>query len=299
MDVLYLDFSKAFDKVPHKRLLRKLNSHGVGAALVSWIEDWLSCRHQRVVVRGNASNWSEVTSGVPQGSVLGPALFLIYINDIDHEIASSVLKFADDTKIFYKVACPEAAFTLQDDLNKLYDWSIEWQMLFNSEKCGCIHIGKKNMGFDYFIGEQRINNVDEEKDLGVFISSSLKSEVHCSYAVKKANKILGIIKRNFINRDKYFILSLYKSLVRPHLDYCSQAWRPYLQKDINLIENVQKRALKCIRGFEHLTYEEQLRKAKLTTLECRRLRGDLIETFKLVHGLVNVNYREFFLISSG
>jgi hypothetical protein len=294
VDIIYLDFSKAFDKVPHARLSTKLQAHGITGKIRRWIEHWLADRKQRVVVRGKVSKWADVTSGVPQGSVLGPTLFLVFINDIDKEIAGSLLKFADDTKLIYKVPSPEAAFTLQEDLHRLYSWSQEWLMLFNPEKCGCMHIGRKNVHYDYFMGDHPIKTIMEEKDLGVMISSSLKSSAHCAYVVKKANRMLGTIKRNFTCRDKKFIITLYKSMIRPHLDYCSQAWRPYLQRDINLIENVQKRALKCISGFEHLRYEEQLKRARLTTLECRRLRGDLIETYKLMHEIERVDYNKFF-----
>ena len=119
VDVLYLDFSKAFDKVPHGRLLGKVKAHGIGGKINGWITHWLQDREQRVVINGESSNWSKVTSGVPQGSVLGPTLFLIYINDIDETVASEILKFADDTKIYARVDTVEAAEVLQQDLNSL------------------------------------------------------------------------------------------------------------------------------------------------------------------------------------
>ena len=125
VDIIYLDFKKAFDKVPHQRLLLKLKAHGIG------IEKWLIDRRQRVVVNGEVSNWKAVLSGVPQGSVLGPILFLIYINDLDDDITSKVLKFADDTKVFRKIKSDADRQHLQDDLNKLIEWSEKWQMLFN------------------------------------------------------------------------------------------------------------------------------------------------------------------------
>ena len=133
VDIIYLDLKKAFDKVPHQRLLLKLKAQGNG--MINWIEKWLIDRRQRVVVDGEVSNWKSVLSGVPQGSVLGPILFLIYINDLDDDITSKVLKFADDTKVFRKIKSDADRQHLQDDLNKLIEWSEKWQMLFNFGKC--------------------------------------------------------------------------------------------------------------------------------------------------------------------
>ena len=145
VDVIYLDFQKAFDKVPHQRLLLKLKAHGIGDSITDWIEQWLTDRRQRVVVDGEVSNWKSVLSGVPQGSVLGPILFLIYINDLDDNITSNVLKFADDTKLFRKVNTDGDQQHLQNDLDRLVKWSEKWQMLFNFGKCKCLHTGHGNL----------------------------------------------------------------------------------------------------------------------------------------------------------
>ena len=142
MNVVYLDFKKAFDKVPHQRLILKLKAHGIGNDVINWIEKWLTHRRQRVIVDGESSNWKSVLSGVPQGSVLGPILFLIYIyiNDLEDDISSKVLKFADDTKVFRKVTNDTDKQSLQDDLDKLVKCSNKWQTLFNFGKCKCIHM---------------------------------------------------------------------------------------------------------------------------------------------------------------
>ena len=144
VDVVSIDFSKAFDKVPHQRLLYQLKAHSIGNDVIYWIEKWLTKRRQRVVVNGAISNWKSVLSGVPQGSVLGPILFLIYIyiyiNDLEDDISSKVLNFADDTTVFRKVTNDTDKQSLQDDLDKLVKWSEKWQMLFNFGKCKCIHI---------------------------------------------------------------------------------------------------------------------------------------------------------------
>ena len=155
-----------FLEVPHQRLLLKLKAHGIGNGMVNWIEKWLIDRRQRVVVDGEVSNWKAVLSGVPQGSVLGPILFLIYINDLDDDITSKVLKFADDTKVFRKIKSDADRQHLQDDLNKLIEWSEKWQMLFNFGKCKCLHTGHGNEDAQYTMGDTVLNTTLKEKDLG-------------------------------------------------------------------------------------------------------------------------------------
>ena len=144
VDILYLDFRKAFDKVPHKRLMAKVRSLGIIDKVGDWIEDWLSDRKQRVVINGTSSGWREVTSGVPQGSVLGPLLFIIYINDLDLGLVSKISKFADDTKMDIDADSDAAVKQLQEDLRKVGEWSKKWQMPFNLDKCKIMHIGHKN-----------------------------------------------------------------------------------------------------------------------------------------------------------
>ena len=217
--------------------------------------------------------WLYSYSGVPQSSVLGPFLFLIFINDIDHAIASKLLKFADDTKLVGPVSSTDDINKLRNDLSNLFNWSEDWLMLFNVEKCKVMHLGKNNTKCQYIMGGQLLQTVSEEKDLGVIISDDLKVTSQCSKVVLTANRILGMISRTFACRNKDVILMLYKTLVRPHLEYCIQAWRPHLQKDINLLERVQRRALKMISGFVNLSYEERLFRCRLTTLETRRQRG--------------------------
>ena len=147
-----LRFIKACDKVPHQRLLLKLKARGIGNCMIHWIEKWLIDRRQRVVVDGEVSNWKSVLSGVPQGSVLGTILFLIYSNDLDDDIPSKVLKFADDAKVFRKIKSDAYRPHLQDDLNKLLEWSEKWQMLFNFGKCKCLHTGHGNEDAYYTMG---------------------------------------------------------------------------------------------------------------------------------------------------
>ena len=149
VDIVYLDFQKAFDKVPYKRLLAKIKAHGIDGNVYLWLENWLSNRKQRVVLNGKSSQLLNVTSGVPQGSVLGPVLFLIYINDLDNELCCKISKFADDTKIGNKSVTSFQRQQIQNDLDKLMEWAERWQMKFNIEKCKILHIGNKNQQAQY------------------------------------------------------------------------------------------------------------------------------------------------------
>ena len=298
IDVVYLDFQKAFDKVPHKRLMLKIKALGISGKIYEWISDWLRNREQRVVLLGSCSRWIKVKSGVPQGSVLGPLLFLIYINDIDELVSSNLLKFADDTKIVSVVSNKNDIDKLQQDLRNVCKWSKDWLMLFNVEKCKIMHIGNNNKKAIYEMDGKILEEVTEERDLGVIIQNNLKCDKQCAKSVSTANRILGMIKRTFCYLDKDVVLQLYKSLVRPHLEYSVQAWRPHLRKDIDLIERVQRRATKLISSLKDMTYENRLKLLNLTTLETRRLRGDLIEVYKILKGFDDIDSSRFFELSS-
>ena len=282
--------------MPHQRLLLKLKAHGIGNGMINWIEKWLIDRRQRVVVDGEVSNWKSVLSGVPQGSILGPILFLIYINDLDDDITSKVLKFADDTKVFRKIESDADRQQLQDDLNKLNEWSDKWQMLFNYGKCKCLHTGHGNEDAQYTMGDTVLNTTVKEKDLGLTISADMKVSEQCAIAAAKGNQILGLIRRNIVYKEKDLIIPLYKTIVRPHFEYCIQAWRPYRKKDIDILERVQRRATKMIQKLRNISYEKRLKECGLTTLETRRLRGDQIEVFKILNGYENIDRNLFFSV---
>ena len=272
VDIIYLDFAKAFDKVPYQRLFKKLFSHGIGGEILEWIKHWLLGRKQKVSVNKAYSGWQAVESGVPQGSVLGPLLFLIYINDLDVNIVSKLSKFADDTKLFSSISDTLEAEKLRDDLKRVYQWSLDWQMLFNADKCTVMHMGRSNLKFDYRLGNNVLKNCKQERDLGVIISCNGKQSEQCNVAVKKANAILGMIKRNIEFKSKQNMIRLYKSLVRPRLEFCIQVWSPYLRKD-DMIERFQRRATKLIEGYGKLSYTDRLYRTKLIPLEKRRVRG--------------------------
>ena len=237
------------------------------------------------------SDWLPVISGVPQGFILGPILFIVYISDLDVNLNSNVLKFADDAKVFSEVSSLDKVANLQSDLDK---WSEDWQMMFNAQKCKCLHIGYKNTYANYSMGGVEVTNSSCERELGVVIDESLNYNRQCAKAVLSANMIMGIINRTYSCKIKDDILNLCKLLVRPHLEHCCQAWRQYLQKDVDNIEKVQRRMTRMIPELSQLNYEERLCRTNLLSLEMRRLRADLIEVFKIVKGIEMLTNIHFF-----
>ena len=301
IDVVYCDFLKAFDKVPHKRLVQKLNYYGIAPVLVNWIKEFLSDRKQKVMVNGECSTWYEVTSGIPQGSVLGPTLFVMYINSLPDVISqSSSYLFADDTKLANGIFENSDCEALQSDLNNMVEWTEKSLLKFHPDKCVHMTIGKSKLDErTYTLGHNGpvIRKVKEEKDIGIIFDAELKFSSHISEKVNKANSIMGLVRRTFTHLDKGNFALLFKSLVRPHLEFANQVWSPYLQKHIQEIENVQRRATKLIPGMKDLTYEERLETLNLPTLKYRRFRGDMIEMYKLLNSKYNTTVSDFIEIN--
>ena len=298
MDVIYLDFSKAFDKVPHQRLLDKFVAHSVDGNVLNWVRGWLSGRVQRTVLNGESSDWGEVGSGVPQGSVLGPLAFIIFINDIDDltQFISIMNKFADDTKLGHKVITQSDCEVLQKCLDDLVSWAETWGMEFNVKKCKVMHLGRNNPRAQYFMNGVALDTTEEERDIGVKVHQSLRPSKQCSDASRRANVVLGQITRAFHYRNKHTFLDLYKQYVRPHLEFAVPAWSPWTLGDIEMLEKVQRRALRMVSGLTSTSYEDRLKEVGLLSLQDRRLQYDLVQTFKIIRGFDNVDYRTWFTL---
>ena len=305
VDVVYTDFEKAFDKVPHQRLLSKLKYYGVDEQLILWVEAFLCFRTQRVKINGILSESKSVLSGIPQGTVLGPLLFIIFINDLPDvcNALSKIFLFADDAKLYKCISDISDCEQLNKSCQEVFDWSEKWCMKLNIEKCKVLTIKRSkndhfNYGFTNSNDDLVLQNVDSMKDLGVIIDCELNFELHISEKVTKAYQTLGILRQNFSDADKFTFLLLYKTMVRSHLEYASSVWNPYKATQIMNLEKVQKRATKLIKSCKHMSYKERLNYLNLPTLKFRRLRGDMIEIFKILNGyyddsIVPVLHRNF------
>ena len=298
VDIIYFDFRKAFDTVPHERLLIKLQRYGISGKVLSWIRCFLSDRVQKVRLGNESSEEGKVLSGIPQGSILGPILFTIFINDLPEGINSSCYIFADDTKIFGDA---NNCDVLNEDLIKLQNWTDSWNLYFNVAKCKVMHLGKRNNTTDYMLQLNGIpviiKSCDEEKDLGVIFDSSLNFDKHLYHIITKANQILGIIKRSFKYLNKEVLLKLYKSLVRPHLEYGNCVWYPHLKRQSIALEKIQRRATRILSDCTGMNYHERLKFFNLHSLKGRRIRGDMILAYKIFHGMIDIDPKDIFNLS--
>ena len=288
VDILYFDFCKAFDSVPHYRLLTKMKNMGISGKTLNIVKDFLYGRTFQTFVDGTLSSHRNVISGVPQGSVLGPLLFVIFINDLPNSINAISKLFADDLKV---IVDANDTKNTSDMLESLEDWENIWLLRFNPAKCKVMHIPyNDNPVNDYVFSNVTLESVDEEKDLGVLTSSNLKWTQQIKSCISKANSMIAWVTRNLIMRELSVMRSVYKTIIRPHLEYCAQLWSPPAchgnWSSIIELENVQRRFTRLIDGIGTLPYSERLKALQITTLAERRVRGDLIEAFKIVNGLV-------------
>ena len=292
-DAILLDFAKAFDKVPHKRLLSKLSSYGITSNTHNWITSFLSNRKQRVSVNGALSDITDVTSGVPQGSVLGPILFLLYINDINENIKSSIRLFADDSIIYRKINSNIDHQILQTDLIQLEKWSDKWQMQFNISKCVHLPITNKTKpsSHQYSLFGQPLSKVTSHAYLGVKLDSKLSWAKHITEITTKSSKVLGMVKRTLGPCKREVKDTAYNMLVRPKLEYASPIWNPHTCSQINRLERIQHCAARFVANDHRRTTSPTTLVLTLNwqTLERRRTIKQAMTFYKILNNIIEIN----------
>ena len=309
-DVVYFDFSKAFDSVNHDIILRKLKERfNIDGVLLKFIRSYLIDRGQHVVIGNHSSSHKPVSSGVPQGSILGPLLFVLFINDLPEGLSegTQLALYADDTKIWRTIKTTDDSYILQRDIDYLNDWASRNKMNFHPNKCKVLpitHSASSISSFVYVLGNIPLEKVDTEKDLGVDVNSRLNWNSQCIRLCAKANQQLAIIRRNvyFVNNVQRK-RALYISLVRSQFEHCSVVWRPLNKTLLQKIENIQKRAIKWILSECELsynafsTYLSKCKQTKLFTMSDRFNINDLLFLHKVINGLIPVElpyYLSFF-----
>ena len=296
-DVAIMDFSKAFDVVPHERLLAKLDHYGIQGNTHQWIRSFLADRSQQVVVDGAKSSPAPVISGVPQGSVLGPILFLVFINDMPETIKARCRLFADDSIVYRPVRNTNDCEGLQEDLNALQRWEKTWGMSFNPSKCNIMHVSRKRSPLNhiYHLKGEPLGVVEHAGYLGVSIGKDLSWHNHISKVCAKANRTLGFIKRNIKTKKKSVKEKAYNALVRPTLEYASTVWDPHQKHLKDDIERVQRRAVRYVEG--NYDYRASVTKMRedlgWETLEQRRRKARATMCYKIVHSLVAITSVQF------
>lgn len=299
VDIVYFDLQKAFDKIPHHILLNNLHNFGIQNSEVLWTKDWLSNRTMTVRLGEQMSSDFLVTSGVPQGSILGPFLFRFHMFGQPLFEGSKLMKFADDCKL-YSAFNPndiEAVQAMQRDIDAFTNWvTTDLKMKLNGSKTKVIHLGRNNPKTTYYVHGVTITATDHHNDLGIIMSTDLKFRKHHQMVCSSAMRTLGMIKKTFGQLTSKQFLHVYKTYIRPKVEYVTSVAAPFGEAEKSLIENVQKRSMKLIRWTPRekeiigsMTYEDCLKYLNLTTLRIRRLRGDLIEMYKLFHGYYDVD----------
>ena len=303
---IFLDFSKTFDSVSHQSLLLKLESSGIRGDLLDWFRAFLTGRKQGVCIDHRYSNWTRVSSGVPQGSIPSPLLFIIYINDIGSNIKSKIKLFADDSVLYRDIRTIDDCRVLQDDLPTLAHWSNTWQLQFNVSKCKvmCLSTKKLTQSINYQINNTNLEWVPVFKYLGLVIDQKLTWRDQVNHASTKATKILNLLRRNLHHATKSAKSRAFSALVRPHLEYSAPVWSPHTKTAISKLENVQKRAARWIEAkwstSDHCwnrSYVDCRHSLSWLTLENRRRLLTCCQTFKIFNHLDCINLNEHYTLS--
>ena len=297
IDVILLDFAKAFDKVSHQRLLLKARHYGVRGLILQWVEDFLTGRTQKVILEGQLSNEIRVTSGVPQGSVLGPLLFLIYINDLPDCTSHSTSRlYADDCLLYKSIKTHQDCNKLQEDLVRLQQWESTWKMEFHPAKCQVLRVTNKRNPIDgqYNIHGHPLENVSSAKYLGVHIDKNLNFNSHVDATVKKANSVCAFLRRNFKHCNRRIKEATYVTYIRPMVEHAATAWDPHTQKNVNKIEMVQRRSARYVLGDYQQTSSvaAMLTQLQWPSLACRRTQSRLVMMYRIRFDLVDIDWRQ-------
>lgn len=292
VDVIYTDFSKAFDKVDHKLLVKKLHTIGIAGNLLQWCESYLVKRTSKVVVNGYSSKLFLTRSGVPQGSHLGPLFFNIFINDVTScFVHSKIYVHADDLKIIKRIECNEDTYKLQEDLDRFSQWCSDNNMLLNADKCNHVHFSRRKGPYfrNYKINDQVIYEKEVIRDLGVYIDNKLRFNIHVDKIATKGFKMLGFILRNCKDFKRASTkIAIFNSIVRSGLEYCSVVWTPFYEVHKRRLESVQKRFLwhlsyHCNMARILTSYSSRLKHFKLMSLENRRVILDHLFLYKIIN----------------
>ena len=301
-DIIYTDIRKAFDSVSHPKLINTLQQYKLHPLVIDWIKNFLAGRTQQVALNSSLSSPVDVLSGVPQGSIIGPLLFIIYFNDVQESAAAlddtgNIMLFADDAKVFSTVPA-----SLQQCLNSLESWLQSRQLNLASEKCFLLKITKNRSitsSYDFSINNHQLSSKPIAKDLGVYISQDLKWEYHVNYLSRIGSVISYQIRKSFKTKNIWTLIKLYTTYIRPKLEFNVPVWSPYLKKDILKIESVQRIFTKsaCLRcNIPFTSYNDRLEKLGLKTLEYRRKVIDLIFLFKIISQQSDLKFSDYFVL---
>jgi hypothetical protein len=291
--VVCIDFAKAFDSVCHNKLVHKLHAYGIRGNVLKWIKNFLLNRSFRVKLNDCLSSDMPVASSVPQGSICGPILFNLYINDLQSVLKNCKFKlYADDLTVYMVVNNIFDVKLLQDDLNAIVTWADKWQIKINFEKCRCMCFGNNCIIPDYVLGDHHVVISQCEKILGVYVDSNLYFTHHIFEIVKKARTTVNLILHAFKNCDCNLLINLYKTYARPYLEYASVVISPHHLYLIDLIENVQRNFTKRLPLMYNTNYPKRLQLCNLQSLELRRLHNDLIFLYKYLHKNVSVLFED-------